>query len=140
MKVIKRKSDCPIHFGLELFGDKWTLLIIRDIMFKGKHYFGDFVNSEEKIATNLLADRLAMLEKEEIIAKFKDENHKQKIIYKLTKKGIDLMPVLVEIIMWSAKYDKDSGVEKEFVKSYTRDRDALIKQISERLIRESGLP
>lgn len=134
MKVIKRKSDCPIHFGLELFGDKWTLLIIRDIMFKGKHYFGDFVSSEEKIATNLLSDRLVMLEMEGIIAKFKDENHKQKIIYKLTRKGIDLLPVLVEIIMWSAKYDKDSGVEKEFVKSYKKDREALISQISNRLV------
>ena len=64
MKVMKRKSYCPIHFGLELFGDKWTLLLIRDLMFKGKHYFGDFTNSEEKIATNLLSDRLSMLEKE----------------------------------------------------------------------------
>lgn len=139
MKAIKRKSDCPIHFGLELFGDKWTLLIVRDIMFKGKHYFGDFANSEEKIATNLLSDRLTMLEKEGIIAKFKDENHKQKIIYKLTRKGIDLLPVLVEIIMWSAKYDKDSGVEKEFVKSYRKDRVGLLRQISSRLVDELGV-
>ncbi|NOT38110.1 MAG: helix-turn-helix transcriptional regulator [Saprospiraceae bacterium] len=138
MKVIKRKSDCPIHFGLELFGDRWTLLIIRDLMFKGKHHFGDFVNSEEKIATNLLTVRLNMLEKEGIIAKFKDETHKQKIIYKLTPKGIDLIPVLVEIIMWSAKYDKESGVEKEFVKSYKKDREALISKISNRLINELG--
>ena len=129
MKLKKRKSDCPIHFGLELFGDKWTLLIIRDLMFKGKHYFGDFINSEEKIATNVLSDRLALLEKEGIIAMFKDENHKQKIVYKLTTKGIDLMPVLVEIIMWSAKYDKDTAVEMEFVRNYNKDRGALIRQI-----------
>jgi DNA-binding HxlR family transcriptional regulator len=138
MKLKKRKSDCPIHFGLELFGDKWTLLIIRDLMFKGKHYFGDFINSEEKIATNVLSDRLALLEKEGIIAMFKDENHKQKIVYKLTIKGIDLMPVLVEIIMWSAKYDKDTAVEMEFVRNYNKDRGALIRQISSRLIDELG--
>ncbi len=138
MKLKKRKSDCPIHFGLELFGDKWTLLIIRDLMFKGKHYFGDFINSEEKIATNVLSDRLALLEKEGIIAMFKDENHKQKIVYKLTTKGIDLMPVLVEIIMWSAKYDKDTAVEMEFVRNYNKDRGALIRQISSRLIDELG--
>jgi DNA-binding HxlR family transcriptional regulator len=136
MKIKKRKSDCPIHFGLELFGDKWTLLIIRDLMFKGKHYFGDFVNSEEKIATNLLTDRLTLLEQEGVIAKFKDENHKQKIIYQLTPKGIDLMPVLVEIIMWSAKYDKHSAVEKEFVKSYNKNREALLLQITSRLLNE----
>lgn len=134
MKVIKRRSDCPINFGLELFGDRWTLLIIRDIMFKGRHYFGDFVQSEEKIATNLLADRLAMLEKSGIISKAQDKNHKQKIVYSLTRKGIDLMPMLVEMIIWSAKYDKDSGVEKEFVKSYHQDRDKLIENIFNRLL------
>ena len=139
MKVMKRKSYCPIHFGLELFGDKWTLLLIRDLMFKGKHYFGDFTNSEEKIATNLLSDRLSMLEKEGMVTKFKDTKHKQKIIYRLTEKGIDLMPILVEIIMWSAKYDKDSGVEKEFVKAYKKDRDALIQQISQKLLAELKL-
>ncbi len=133
MKVIKRRSDCPINFGLELFGDRWTLLIIRDIMFKGKQYYGDFISSEEKIATNLLADRLQMLCDEGIICKRKDIHHKQKIVYKLTQKGIDLMPMLVELIMWSAKYDKHSAVEKEFVKNYKKDRNTLIKQISSQL-------
>ena len=139
MKIVKRRSDCPISFGLDLFGDKWTLLIIRDIMFKGKHYYGDFVNSDEKIATNLLADRLNLLCQDGIIFKSKDKDHKQKIVYKLTRKGIDLMPVLVEIIMWSAKYDKASGVEKEFVKAYKKDRDGLLKNISSRLIDELGV-
>lgn len=134
MKIIKRRSDCPISFGLDLFGDKWTLLIIRDIMFKGKHYYGDFANSEEKIATNLLADRLNLLCQNGIIFKSKDKDHMQKIVYKLTRKGIDLMPVLVEIIMWSAKYDKDSGVEREFVKAYKKDRDGLLKNIASRLM------
>lgn len=138
MKIVKRRSDCPISFGLDLFGDKWTLLIIRDIMFKGKHYYGDFANSEENIATNLLADRLNLLCQDGVIFKSKDKDHKQKIIYKLTRKGIDLMPVLVEIIMWSAKYDKDSGVEKEFVKAYKKDRDGLLKKISSRLMDELG--
>ena len=139
MKKVKRRSDCPISFGLDLFGDKWTLLIIRDIMFKGKHYYGDFVNSDEKIATNLLADRLNLLYQDGIIFKSKDKNHKQKIVYKLTMKGIDLMPVLVEIIMWSAKYDKDSGVEKEFVKAYKKDRKGLLKKILSRLLDELSL-
>ena len=134
MKRIKRKSDCPINFGLEIFGDRWTFLIVRDLMFKGKHYYGEFVQSEERIATNLLADRLSMLENEGIISKSADDFHKQKVVYKLTKKGIDLMPVLVEIIMWSAKYDKQSGVDKKFVKSVKQDREGLIKEMSSRLI------
>ena len=133
MKQIKRKSDCPINFGLEIFGDKWTFLIVRDLMFKDKHYYGEFVQSEEKIATNLLADRLSMLEKERIIRKIQDKSHKQKIVYKLTQKGIDLMPVLVEIILWSAKYDKKSAVDKKFVKSVEKDKVGFLKILSSRL-------
>lgn len=136
MKGIKRRSDCPISYGLDLFGDKWTLLILRDIMFKGKHYYGDFANSEEKIATNLLADRLNMLDREQIIFKSKDNTHKQKIVYRLTKKGIDLLPVLIEIIMWSAKYDNQSAVDKQFVKAYKKNREDLIKTISDQLLKE----
>lgn len=134
MKNSKRKSDCPINFGLELFGDRWTFLIVRDLMFKGKHYFGEFVNSEEKIATNLLSDRLSMLESENMIFRSKDKNHKQKIIYKLTKKGIDLMPVLIEIIMWSALYDEKSAVDMNFVKMVNEDKEGLIKELTTHLI------
>lgn len=133
MKELKRKSDCPINFGLEIFGDRWTFLIVRDLMFKGKHYYGEFVQAEEKIATNLLADRLSMLEREGLINKSADENHKQKVLYNLTQKGIDLMPVLVEIIMWSAKYDKKSAVDKEFVKSVKKDKAGYLKKLSTNL-------
>ena len=132
MKQNKRRSECPINYGLEIFGDKWTFLIVRDLMFKNKHYYGEFVQSEEKIATNLLANRLSMLAKEEIIKKSADKNHKQKVVYKLTQKGIDLMPVLVEIILWSAKYDKNSAVDKEFVKSVKKDKVGLLKNLSNR--------
>ncbi|CAI8202494.1 MAG: Uncharacterised protein [Formosa sp. Hel1_33_131] len=103
-------------------------------MFKGKHYFGEFVNSEEKIATNLLSDRLSMLESENMIFRSKDKNHKQKIIYKLTKKGIDLMPVLIEIIMWSALYDEKSAVDMNFVKMVNEDKEGLIKELTAHLI------
>ena len=134
MKQIKRKSDCPINFGLEIFGDRWTFLVIRDLMFKGKHYYGELVKSEEKIATNILADRLSLLEQQMIIFKTRDENHKQKIRYKLTQKGIDLMPVLVEIIMWSAKYDSKSAVDLDFVETVKKDRKGLMDQLSHNLL------
>ncbi|HRI32142.1 MAG TPA: helix-turn-helix domain-containing protein [Saprospiraceae bacterium] len=136
MKQIVRKSDCPINFALEIFGDRWTFLIVRDLMFKGKHYYGEFLTSEEKIATNILADRLALLEMNGIISKLSDPNHKQKIIYRLTSKGIDLIPILIEVIMWSAKYDKDSAVDLNFVKSVEQDKVGLIAQLTSRLIED----
>ena len=136
MKPIIRKSDCPINFAMEIFGDRWTFLIVRDLMFKGKHYYGEFLLSEEKIATNTLADRLYMLESNGIVSKSNDPSHKQKIMYRLTQKGIDLVPVLVEFIMWSAKYDKNSAVEMKFVKSVKRDKVRLITEISSSLVEE----
>lgn len=103
--IFKRmRSDCPLNYGIEIFGDKWTLLIIRDLMFFEKRYFNELLSSAEGIATNLLADRLAMLEKEKIIRKEKDSQHKQKIIYSLTPKGIDLVPIILSIGLWSEKY------------------------------------
>jgi DNA-binding HxlR family transcriptional regulator len=98
------RSDCPLNYGIEIFCDKWSLLIIRDLMFFGKRHFNEFLSSEEHIATNLLADRLTMLEKEKIIRKSKDSQHKQKIVYSLTEKGIDLIPVILTIGLWSEKY------------------------------------
>ncbi len=98
------RSSCPINLMLEVFGDKWSLIIIRDIMFGGKRYFRELMQSEEKIASNILSDRLAMLEREGIISKADDPAHKQKYIYKLTEIGIDLLPVMVEIGSWSIKH------------------------------------
>jgi DNA-binding HxlR family transcriptional regulator len=98
------RSDCPLNYGVEIFCDKWTLLIIRDLMFFGKRSYNEFLQSTEGIATNILADRLTMLEKEKIIQKKKDPEHKQKIIYHLTEKGIDLLPVIINIGLWSDKY------------------------------------
>ena len=98
------RSNCPLNYGVEIFGDKWTLLIIRDLMFFGKRSYNEFLQSEEGIATNILADRLSMLEKEKIIQKKKDPEHKQKNIYHLTEKGIDLLPIIITIGLWSDKY------------------------------------
>ena len=129
----KRKSDCPINFALELFGDKWTFLIVRDLMFKGKHYYGEFLQMEENIATNILADRLVLLEESGIVSRTIDEAHNSKKIYKLTKKGIDLLPVLMEVILWSAKYDKQSAADAKFVREAKKDKASLLVRITENL-------
>jgi DNA-binding HxlR family transcriptional regulator len=136
MTKSKRRSDCAINFVLELFGDRWTLLIVRDLMFQGKHYYGEFLGAEENIATNILADRLVMLEEEGIVTKSVDPAHGSKFIYRLSSKGIDLLPILLEYIVWSAKHDADSGVDMKFVNRIRRDREGVLREISSRLKKE----
>ena len=133
MATQKRKSDCPINFALEVFGDRWTFLIVRDLMFKGKHYYGEFLQMEEKIATNILADRLSLLEEAGIVSRTIDEAHNSKKIYKLTEKGIDMLPVLAEVILWSAKHDKQTAADVKFVRKAKKNREGLFVEIVSKL-------
>ena len=98
----QRRSDCPINFALEIFGDPWSLLLIRDIIYFGKKSYGEFLASEEGMATNILASRLAQLEHQGILVKRHSEKDKRKEEYALTEKGLDLIPVLVEMANWIA--------------------------------------
>ncbi|MBB6112925.1 transcriptional regulator, HxlR family [Mucilaginibacter lappiensis] len=95
------RSNCAISSALDLIGDKWSLLILRDMMFFGKKTFSEFAASEEKIATNILSDRLSNLERASIIKKGKLPNNKKTNIYSLTPKGITFLPSLIEVILWS---------------------------------------
>lgn len=126
-KKIDFRSDCPISTALDIFGDKWSLLIIRDMMFKGKSTYGEFLEAGEKIATNILADRLAQLECGGIISKHKHPESKAKVLYKLTPKGIELAPVLVEIIAWSEKHHQVHPYAVEFAKMIKKGKENLIK-------------
>ncbi len=125
----EKRSHCPINFSLESFGDKWSLLIIRDIIFKNKSYYGEFLDSEEKISTNILANRLSLLERENIIRKRKDPANSSKYIYSLTEKGIALLPILLELIHWGAKYDPDTDAPDAFIEQLEADREGLIWEI-----------
>ena len=101
------RSHCPVNLMVEVVGDKWTLLILRDMIFYNRRHFNELLRlSEEGIASNILRDRLAMLEKEGMVTKGKspEDVHKQKVTYSLTEKSIDLLPLFVEAIGWSAKY------------------------------------
>lgn len=133
MKQIRRRSGCPISYALDIFGDKWSLLIIRDLMFENKNTYGDFLKSEEKIATNILADRLAMLECAGLLSSKADPANKSRKIYSLTTKAIDLVPALIEIINWSAAYDKDTAAPKQFIAMIKQDKAALIAGLQEKL-------
>ena len=99
------------------------------MMFKGKNTFGDFLNSEEKIATNILADRLSLLESAGIISKHKHPDSKAKVLYKLTEKGVDLVPVLVDIIEWSEKYHTVHPLAKEFSSQLRKDKPGVLRTL-----------
>lgn len=129
MKKARRRSDCPISFALDIFGDRWSLLIVRDLMFKGKSSYKQFLESEEGVATNILADRLRILEGAGIIYRNPNTTDKRRDFYSLTKKGVDLLPLLVEIVLWSAKYDSKTAAPKKFVAQAKNDRGTIIKQI-----------
>ena len=134
MKRRHRRSDCPVHFALEVFGDAWSLLIIRDLMFKGRTTYTDFLRAEEGIATNVLADRLVRLEGDGIIEKHVRGEGRSAGRYRLTTKGIDLLPVMLEIIDWSAKHDPKTAADRGFVRRLRRDRDGLQAELRSALL------
>jgi DNA-binding HxlR family transcriptional regulator len=128
---VHRRSECPIAYGLDLFGDRWSLLIVRDIALRGKRNYREFETAGEGIATNILASRLKRLVGLGIVEKVQDPEHGSKRIYRLTQKGIDLLPVILEIIVWSAKHDPESPVSKAFLRRATRDRAGLLAEMSD---------
>lgn len=98
------RSGCPINLALETVGDKWSLLVIRDMIFGGRRHFRELLNSEEGISSNILADRLRLLTEEGILTRADDPSHKQKVVYSLTEKGIELLPVLAALSNWGVRY------------------------------------
>ncbi|SDM30009.1 winged helix-turn-helix transcriptional regulator [Pedobacter antarcticus] len=127
MMEIKKRSDCPISSSLDIWGDKWSLLIVRDLMFKKQCTYGDFLKSDEKIATNILASRLQMLETNGVIIKLDHPESKAKVLYKLTQKGVDLLPLMIEINLWADKYFTLPIEIKSMLKEVKKDKDAFIK-------------
>jgi DNA-binding HxlR family transcriptional regulator len=101
----KRQTGCPISFGLDTFGDRWSLVVIREMMMGGKTTYGEFLEADEGISTNILADRLKHLETEGIIEKSRDPENRRSFIYTLTEKGHDLAPIMLEIVLWSGAHD-----------------------------------
>jgi DNA-binding HxlR family transcriptional regulator len=100
----EHRSGCPINLSLEVLGDGWSLLVLRDMMFAGKRHFREFLRSEEGISSNILADRLGRLSEEGMVTKAPDPTHKRKAIYSLTEKSIALVPVLVQLGVWGSTH------------------------------------
>ena len=133
METSKKRSECPLSCSLDVFGDKWSLLIIRDLMFGNKRTYNDFLKSEEGIATNILASRLKGLEENGIIEKSAHPDSKAKILYKLTTKGIDLLPLIMEVYIWSDKYMTIPANIKATIKEAKKDKDKFVKQVTKEL-------
>ena len=133
MKKMKKRSDCPISCSLDIWGDKWSLLIIRDLMFSKKCRYTDLLKSAEGIATNILATKLQALEENKIIEKSDYPESKSKGYYKLTQKGIDLLPILIEIHLWSEKYFPIPENIKTILVEVKKDKVGFINKAVEEL-------
>lgn len=123
-----RRSGCPISIALELLGDAWSLLIVRDLMFKDRRSFNDFLTGGEGIASNILADRLRKLEDADIVVKRRDPQDARRFVYRLSAKGIDLAPVLVELVVWSARHET-TDAPPPVVRAMRTDRNAFIAHV-----------
>jgi DNA-binding HxlR family transcriptional regulator len=131
MKSTTPRSNCPISFALDILGDKWILLILRDMIFAGKSSYGEFLQSAEKIATNILADRLNILESQQFVEKQVATDKKSKFNYILTEKGISLVPIILELAIWGLSYfppemDPDLIIELESDREKTIEKYKML--------------
>lgn len=123
----KRRSGCPLNASVEILGDRWSLLIVRDMMLRNFRSYKEFLESHEKIATNILADRLRTLEAHGIISTERDPSDGRKVIYTLTAKGIDLAPVLTEMVLWAAGHEETEN--QELVRRMKKDKAQFLTEI-----------
>jgi DNA-binding HxlR family transcriptional regulator len=131
-----RRSGCPLNASIEMLGDRWSLLIIRDMMVRGFRTFKEFLESHEKIATNILANRLRKLESNGIIAVAPDPSDGRKSIYSLTPKGIDLAPVLTEMVLWAAAHENTGN--QQLVKQMQKGKEQFIARVRQSLAEKTA--
>ncbi|HEX8710882.1 MAG TPA: helix-turn-helix domain-containing protein [Terracidiphilus sp.] len=123
----KRRSGCPVSISLDVLGDRWSLLIIRDMMVRGLRTFSDFQHSGEKISTNILSGRLRQLENADIIVAERAAEDARSIHYRLTPKGIALAPVMLELFIWAAHHES-TGAPTVFVEQMEQNREAILTE------------
>jgi DNA-binding HxlR family transcriptional regulator len=126
----QRRSECPLNASVEILGDRWSLLIIRDMMLRGFRSYKQFLESYEGIATNILADRLRMLLAYGVVTAEQDPTDGRKLTYSLTQKGIDLAPVLTEMVLWAAAHEETGN--QALVRLMQRDKQQFLAGIRER--------
>ena len=128
--IPKRRSGCPLNASVEMLGDRWSLLILRDMMLRGFSSYKQFLSSYEGIATNILADRLRRLEEYGIVETRADVQDGRKVIYVLTRKGVDLAPVMAEMVLWAAAHEPTGN--QALVRALKKDKQGLVDQIQRR--------
>jgi DNA-binding HxlR family transcriptional regulator len=128
--VPNRRSGCPLNASVEMLGDRWSLLILRDMMLRGFRSYGQFLESYEGIATNILADRLNKLIAHGIITTQQDPKDGRKVNYVLTAKGIDLAPVLTEMVLWAARHEETEN--QQLVRTMQKDKAQFLAAIRQR--------
>ncbi|MGH9356295.1 MAG: winged helix-turn-helix transcriptional regulator [Terriglobia bacterium] len=127
----KRRSGCPVSISLDMFGDRWSLLIVRDLMVRGFRNVRQFHESGEGIATNILADRLRKLEDSGIIIAEVEESDGRKVNYRLTEKGLDLAPVLLELLIWGARHEH-TAAPCALIAEMGKNREELLAEVRRR--------
>ncbi len=128
----KHRTGCLVAYGVDTFGDRWTLLVIRDMLLHGRKTYGEFLTAGEDIATNVLALRLKHLEAEGVIEKTRDPDNRRSFIYNLTEKGLALAPVILEIARWSGKYIEADEGRQSLLDRIEEDRDGLLADLARR--------
>jgi len=123
------RSLCPVSCALDVLGDKWTLLVLRDIIFMRKRYFREFLVSPEKIASNILSDRLRKLETAGMVLRQPDPDNGCRIIYTVTEKGLGLVPAILELLRWGARYEVQNSKHDELIRQFDLDPQKLIAEI-----------
>ncbi|MGH9616680.1 MAG: winged helix-turn-helix transcriptional regulator [Acidobacteriaceae bacterium] len=125
------RSECPVSVSLEIFGDRWSLLIVRDMMVRGYRTFKEFQESGEGISSNILTDRLRSLEAAGIVVPEPEEKDARRVNYRLTQKGIDLAPVMLELLIWGAKYES-TAAPCEFIVQMENCREQVLAETRRR--------
>ena len=134
-----RRSGCPVNVSLEIFGDRWSLLIVRDMMVRGYRTFKEFQEAGEGIATNILADRLKKLEETGILTAEPEEDDRRKINYRLTEKGIDLAPVLLELLIWATRHE-ETGASCDVIDDMEKNRVKILAETRRRWRERDSTP
>ncbi len=126
-------NGCPIRYAASVFADRWNFVILRDVLFKGRRYYGDFLAAGEGISTNILADRLSKFEASGILTRHQDRKKRSRIYYLPTQKALELIPIFLSIIDWAERHDEHTEVPEQFITAYRQDADKTIAE-TEQLI------
>ena len=136
MAAHRERSRCPIAYSLDVLGDRWTLLVLRDLAFKNRRHFQEILGASEKISSNILTDRLRRLERWNLIEAHPDPTDKRRVRYFLTDDGLELIPVLVEMTIWGSRRHPDSSVPQEQAERMSADRAGTVRSYVDRLREE----